>query len=203
MFLGQLGCVKDVFDNFKASKRIFWRVCALWRLHWVDQHQSLTGSVVITLDWRYENVDFGASKMKSRYDSRIVTRMFLGQSGYAKHVFDNFEASKRIFWRVCASWKPIIQGKTIPLQGLWPTIPFDGLKMSIFGASKMKSRYDSRIVTTMFLGQLRYLKLVFNNFEASKRILSTSLHVMKTNYLGETMPLEGLWPSMWIGGLKM
>jgi len=75
--------------------------------------------------------------------------------------------------------------------------------MSILGASKMKSRYDSRIVTTMFLGQLRYLKLVFNNFEASKRILSTSLHVMKTNYLGETMPLEGLWPSMWIGGLKM
>ena len=97
MFLGQLGCVKDVFDNFKASKRIFWRVCASWRPHWVDQHQSLTGSVVITLDWRYENVDFGASKMKSRYDSRIVTRMFLGQSGYAKHVFDNFEASKRIF----------------------------------------------------------------------------------------------------------
>ena len=96
MFWGQLGCVKDVSDDFKASKRIFWRVCASWRPHWVDQYQSLTGSVVINLDWRYENVDFGASKMKSRYDSRVVTWMFLGQLRYFKHVFNNFEASKRI-----------------------------------------------------------------------------------------------------------
>ena len=100
--------------------------------------------------------------MKSRYVSRIVTRMFLGQLGCVKDVFDNFKASKRIFWRVCASWRPIIQGKTIPLQGLWPTIPFDGLKMSIFGASKMKSRYDSRNVTRMFLGQPGYGKHVFD-----------------------------------------
>ena len=136
MFLGQLGYVKDVFDNFKASKGIFWRVCASWRPHWVDQYQSLTGSVVINLDWRYENVDFGASKMKSRYDSKNVTRMFLGQPGYDKHVFDNFEASKRNFWGVCALWRPIIQGKIMPLQGLWPTILFDGLKMSILGPQK-------------------------------------------------------------------
>ena len=53
--------------------------------------------MAINVDWRSENVDFEASKMKSRYASRIITRMFLGQSTYAKHVFDNFEASKRFF----------------------------------------------------------------------------------------------------------
>ena len=35
--------------------------------------------MVINLDWRSENVDFGSSKMKSRYTSKIVTRMFLGE----------------------------------------------------------------------------------------------------------------------------
>ena len=35
--------------------------------------------------------------MKSGYACRIVTRMPLVKPGYAKHVFDNFEASKRFF----------------------------------------------------------------------------------------------------------
>ena len=60
------------------------------------QNHAFTGSMAINPESRSENVDFGASKTKSRYAFRIVIKMFLGKPGYAKHVFDKFEASKRI-----------------------------------------------------------------------------------------------------------
>ena len=65
------------------------------KINYSGHNHAFTGSVAINLDWWSENVDFEASKMKSGYASRIVTRIFLLQPGYAKHVFNNFEASKR------------------------------------------------------------------------------------------------------------
>ena len=79
---------------------------------------------------------FGLQKMESVYASRIVIKVFLGQPGYAKRAFDNFEASKRFFLTSLRLMKTSIQGKIMPLQGLWPSIRIDGLKIAILRLQK-------------------------------------------------------------------
>ena len=47
--------------------------------------------------WRTGNVDFFTSKIELRYVSRIVTKVFLGDFGYVKDVFNDFGVPKVIF----------------------------------------------------------------------------------------------------------
>ena len=60
---------------------------------------------------------FGLQKMESVYASRIVIKVFLGQPGYAKRAFDNFEASKRFFFDEFAPHEDQYSGQNYAFTG--------------------------------------------------------------------------------------